>query len=66
MNSPSTISRMVGPIDMARPVLVFNPSLKKGVTSKLAEFWKGPFYVLEQLSPHLFGSVWEEGMAPLA
>jgi hypothetical protein len=54
MSTANRVSRRVAPIDLARPVLLFNPSLKKGVTPKLAKFWKGPYDVLEQLSPYLF------------
>jgi hypothetical protein len=35
MNTSNQVSRRVPQIDLTRPILVFNPSLKKGVTPKL-------------------------------
>jgi hypothetical protein len=46
-------SRSIPAIDPSRPVYLFNPALKKGVTPKTASFWKGPYPVVEQLTPYL-------------
>jgi hypothetical protein len=42
------------PIDLHRPVYVFNPAVAKGRTPKLARLWRGPHQVTEKLSEHLY------------
>ena len=54
MKSAAHVSRNIRPLDVNRPVLVFNPSLPKGMSPKLAKFWKGPFPIAEMISPYLY------------
>ena len=46
--------RSVKPLDLNRPVYVFNPAVAKGRTPKLARMWKGPFMIVEQLTELLY------------
>lgn len=54
MSTAHQVSKRVVPIDVTRQVFVFNPSLPKGVSPKLARLWRGPYTVVEEISPYLF------------
>jgi hypothetical protein len=54
MNASKLTPRKTKPLDITRAVLVFNPSLPKGQSPKLARFWRGPFEVIEVISPYLY------------
>ena len=54
MRTSTPVSRKPQMLDPDLPVLVFNPSLPKGVSPKLAKFWKGPFNITEVISPYLY------------
>jgi hypothetical protein len=54
MKSHSQVTRKAQEIDVSRPVLLFSPVVPKGYTPKLASLWKGPYEVMEKLSPYLF------------
>jgi hypothetical protein len=54
MNSSKLTPMKSKSLDMTRSVLVFNPSLQKGKSPKLAKFWRGPFEVVETISPYLY------------
>jgi hypothetical protein len=50
-NAPA---RDVKPLDITRPVYVFNPAVKKGQSPKLNRVWKGPHQIVECISPYLY------------
>jgi hypothetical protein len=54
MNTSNTVSRNCKKLDLSKQVLVFNPSVPKGVSPKLSSMWRGPFQLIEQLSPYLY------------
>lgn len=54
MRQTSMTPRKATPLDINREVFVFNPSVKRGQSPKLTSFWRGPYKVVEQLSPYLF------------
>jgi hypothetical protein len=47
-------SRVVKPIDLNRPVYVFDPSVRRGSTPKLARKWKGPFQISQKVTELLY------------
>jgi hypothetical protein len=47
-------SRVIRPIDLTKEVYLFNPSLKRGISPKMASFWRGPYKVLEKISSYLY------------
>jgi len=42
------------PIDMSRPVYVFNPAVPKGRTPKLARMWRGSYPVVGKIDDYLY------------
>jgi hypothetical protein len=54
MKQNAPISRNLRPIDLSRPVLVFDPVIPKGYSPKLASCWKGPFNVIKKISDLLY------------
>jgi hypothetical protein len=54
MKSSSPVSRKPHLLDLTKHVLVFNPSVPKGTSPKLARLWKGPFEISEMISPYLY------------
>jgi hypothetical protein len=54
MSSNTPVSRVIKPLDLNKPVYLFNPALKKGVSPKLAKLWRGPYDILECLTPYLY------------
>jgi len=52
--APTKRSRQVKPIDIQRPVYVFNPATPKGRTPKLARLWRGPYQVVEKIDDYLY------------
>jgi hypothetical protein len=54
MKQNAPVSRKLRPIDVSRPVLVFDPVVTKGYSPKLASFWKGPHHVTKKISELLY------------
>jgi transposase InsO family protein len=54
MKLSSDPSRVPKELDISRDVFVFNPAVKKGQSSKLSSCWKGPFKILEKITPYLY------------
>ena len=55
MQSNRPVSRTPPPpIDVNREVFVLNPATPKGYCPKLDSLWRGPFQIIEQLSPYLY------------
>jgi hypothetical protein len=42
------------PLDISRPVLVFDPVVPKGYSPKLASLWKGPYDIVRKISDLLY------------
>jgi hypothetical protein len=54
MSSYAPVSRVVKPLDIGKQVFLFNPAHKKGISPKLTKFWRGPYDILECISPYLY------------
>lgn len=54
MSTAHPVSKKLSQLDISKPVLLFNPSVPKGTSPKLACLWRGPFQILQQLSPYLY------------
>jgi hypothetical protein len=54
MKQCAPVSRRVASLDMTRPVLVFDPVVKKGYSPKFACLWKGPFNMTKKISDLLY------------
>jgi hypothetical protein len=54
MSFHTPVSRNVPPLDIDRPVLVFDPAVKKGYSPKLNSLWKGPHKLVSKLSEYLY------------
>jgi hypothetical protein len=54
MATYSPVSRNLPKLNINLPVLVFNPSIKKGYCPKLASLWTGPYKIKEIISDYLY------------
>ena len=54
MQSYTPVSRNLMILDMDKPVLVYDPSVKKGYSAKLSNCWKGPFKLVQKVTDLLY------------